>query len=162
MPPGPPPEPPEISLQKGTSHSAEERAKRAVLAPRSRPELPSGVTGAGDLTKRTAEIFEETVGRLVELGIDYAGDRGIIEAYAGELAMLEYCDVQMADTGFTPICEHFDKEGNIVLRAHPLIAVRRNSAAAVHRFGQALGLTPSGRASIRKPEAGDGTGGFTF
>lgn len=145
--PGPAPEPPEISLQKGTSHSASERAKKAVLAPRSRPELPSGAH-AGDLVYRTAEIFEETVGRLVELGVDYAGDRGIVEAYAGELALMEYFDHEISRPGFKPVLRN--AQGNMV--ANPVMTLRRNAAAAVHKFGQALGLTPSARANLPRPD----------
>lgn len=140
-------------MQKGTSHSATTRAEKAVKAPRGRPQLPAL---RPDPSKRVAEIFEETVACLVELGVDYAGDRGVVEAYAGELAMLEYCDGFMATAAFEPIV--FNTQGNQV--PHPLITIRRNAAAGVHKYGSALGLAPSARANLqaRKDDEGDDDG----
>lgn len=119
----------------------------APSAPEALPIAP------GWLTKRGAEIFDNIVALLDEMGIASSADAQIITLCASRIEEIEITTAMVEDNGRT--YETTTASGDTMARSRPEVAQRSEAMRHAQSLLSELGLTPAARSKVsvtKKPE----------
>lgn len=119
-------------------------------APASPEALP---IAPGWLTKRGAEIFDNIVALLDEMGLASSADTHVITLCASRIEEIEITTAMVEDNGRT--YETTTASGDTMARSRPEVAQRSEAMRHAQSLLSELGLTPAARSKVsvtKKPE----------
>jgi P27 family predicted phage terminase small subunit len=119
-------------------------------APASPQTLP---VAPGWLTKRGAEIFDNIVALLDEMGIASSADTQVITLCASRIEEVEITTAMVEDNG--RVYETTNESGQTMVRSRPEVAQRSEAMRYSQSLLSELGLTPAARSKVsvtKKPE----------
>lgn len=112
----------------------------APISPAALPIAP------GWLTKRGAEIFDNIVALLDEMGLASAADMQIITLCASRIEEVEVTTAMVEDNG--RVYETSTASGETLARSRPEVAQRSEAMRHAQSLLSELGLTPAARSKV--------------
>lgn len=104
------------------------------------------------LSKRGAELFEQLVGIVGEMGVGSASDSAMLAMAASRLEEVEICTAIIEDGGRTFIsAASYDEEGRLVsqqIKGHPVVAQRSEAMRHAQSLLVEFGLSPAARSKV--------------
>lgn len=136
---GPPPQPTQLSLVKGNPgkralNPHEPKAKGSLGAP---PEW---------LDVRAKAAWRSLATTIGDMRLESASDRKALELLCATYAEWRTADDEVKAAGIT--YSRTTAEGEIIILAHPAVAIRADAMRRVHRMLLEFGLTPSARSRV--------------
>lgn len=119
----------------------------APVAPKDLPVAPDW------LTTRGAEIFDELVAILDEMGLASSADTAVITLCASRIEEVEITTALVEDNGRTYTTE--TESGGLMHRSRPEVGQRNEAMRHAQSLLSELGLTPAARSKVsasKKPE----------
>lgn len=104
------------------------------------------------LSTRGAEIFEQLVGIIGNMGIGSASDAAMLAIAASRLEEVEICTAMIEDGGRTFVSSvEYDDENRIVsqqIKGHPAVAQRSEAMRHAQSLLAEFGLSPAARSKV--------------
>lgn len=104
------------------------------------------------------EVWEETLPRLIAMGIMSNNDLKAFENYCVACGIHAEAVILMSKTGLT--YESVNEAGGILSRKSPFIEIINTSSRLIIQFSSEFGLTPASRARLGSVGVGKKTGGI--
>lgn len=104
------------------------------------------------LSQRAAEIFDQIVVIIADMGIASATDTAMLAMAASRLEEVEICTALIEDGGRTFVSStEYDEEGRIVkqqIKGHPVVAQRSEAMRHAQSLLVEFGLSPAARSKV--------------